>query len=67
MSFKKIVDKAVKALNESRFNSFTEAKKEANRLKSNGKKAIVLEFYDEKGKFYSAMTFLKRRTIRYEI
>lgn len=57
MSFKKIVDKAVKALNESRFNSFEEAKKEANRLKSNGKKAIVLEFYDENGEYYSVMTF----------
>lgn len=36
---------------------FEEAKKEVQRLKSEGKKAIINEFYDEKGKFYSVMTF----------
>lgn len=59
MDFKKTMDKAIKACDENRkrFNSFEEAKKEVQRLKSEGKKAIINEFYDEKGRFYSVMTY----------
>lgn len=57
MDFKKTMDKAIRSCDENRFNSFTEAKKEVERLKSEGKKAIINEFYDENGKFYSVMTY----------
>ena len=57
MDFKKTMDKAIRMCDRNRFDSFEEAKKEVERLKSEGKKAIINEFYDEKGRFYSVMTY----------
>lgn len=49
------IDKAICSCDSTEFRSFSEAKKEVERLKSIGKKSIINEFYDENGKFYSVM------------